>query len=223
MVHNTLPRNSGTSSQPTTFNILQVALTTPKGMEKQNERSKLKTLLKCNSDPVVTLLSYRSTPLSWWRLSPAQLLMGRQIRSTLPAPEQSLAPMWPNLEEFRKIDVSFKQKQKKNYEQRHRATDLPPYDKDQPVFITTREGINSVPGRVMQETRNRSYQVQTPSGIMTNRVNLHARPEAFPTTADRPETTCANSELVRSPVVTRSRTGTNIHSPDHSCRKVDVL
>ena len=92
--------------------------------------------------------------------------MGRQIRSTLPAPEQSLAPMWPNLEEFRKIDESFKQKQKKNYDRRHRAIDFPPYDKDQPVFITTREGTDPVPGTVVQETRNRSYQVQTPSGII---------------------------------------------------------
>ena len=75
----------------------------------------IKSLLKCNSDSVVVLQSYQSTPLSWCRLSPAQLLMGRQIHSTLPAPEQSLAPMWANLDKFWKIDESFKQKQKKNY------------------------------------------------------------------------------------------------------------
>ena len=31
----------------------------------------IKSLLRCNSDPNVVLLSYRSTPLSWCRLSPA--------------------------------------------------------------------------------------------------------------------------------------------------------
>ena len=85
--------------------------------------------------------------------------MGRQICSTLPTPEDSLAPMWPNLEEFQKVDESFKQKPKENYDCRHRAIDLPSYDKDQPVFITTREGTKSVLGRVIQETRYRSYQV----------------------------------------------------------------
>ena len=123
--------------------------------------------------------------------------------------------MWPNLDKFRKIDESFKQKQKENYDHRHRAIDLPSYNKDQPVFITTREGTESVPGRVIQETRHRSYQVQIPSGIIRrNRANLHARPEPFPAAADGPEATHASSEFVRSPVVTRSRTGTNIHPPD---------
>ena len=73
----------------------------------------VKTIKSLNCDPNVALLSYWSTPLSWYWLSPAQLLMGRQIRSTLPAPEESLVPKWPNLKEFQKIDESFKQKQEK--------------------------------------------------------------------------------------------------------------
>ena len=43
-----------------------------------------KKLLKGNTDPNLPLLAYRSTPLSWCQLSPAQLLMRRQIRSTVP-------------------------------------------------------------------------------------------------------------------------------------------
>ena len=44
----------------------------------------IKKLLKGAEDPYLALLTYRSTPLPWCGLSPAELLMGRQIRSNLP-------------------------------------------------------------------------------------------------------------------------------------------
>jgi len=184
----------------------------------------IKSLLKCDPDPNVVLLSYRSTPLSWCRLSPAQLLMGRRIRSTLPAPEEMLVPQWPDLKEFQKIDESFKLKQKRNFDRRHRVRELPSFDINQPVFVATREGSGIVPGRVVKETRNRSYEVQTPTGVVRrNRSDLHVRPEEhpielsteLPTTQEEPETMSqARPEFVRSPVLTRSRTGTNIRPPD---------
>ena len=153
--------------------------------------------------------------------------MGRQIRFTLPVTEEMLVPRWPNLKEFQKVDESFKQKQKKNFDCRHRAKELPSFDIDQPVFVATREGTGTtgtVPGRVVQETRSRSYEVQTPTGVIRrNRSDLHARPEddhneppiESSNGEDGPQTVPqSRSEFVRSPAVTRSRTGTNTRPPD---------
>jgi transposase InsO family protein len=43
-----------------------------------------KALPSKSSDPYLALLAYRSTPLPWCGLSPAELLMGRKIRSEVP-------------------------------------------------------------------------------------------------------------------------------------------
>ena len=88
----------------------------------------VKKLLRNSHDPNLALLAYRSTPLSWCHLSPSQLLMGRQLRSTVPAPDNSLNPKWPNLDKFREADEEFKLKQKKNFDQRHRVVELPSFE-----------------------------------------------------------------------------------------------
>ena len=54
----------------------------------------VKQLLKKSTDPHLSLLVYRSTPLSWCNYSPAELLMGRRILFTLPILTQHLKPDW---------------------------------------------------------------------------------------------------------------------------------
>ena len=174
----------------------------------------VKNLLRDTSDPNLALLSYRSTPLSWCGHSPAELLMGRQIRSTLPISTKSLTPRWPDLQTFRTVDEQFKQKQKKHFDRRHRATELPTFSDDEPVFVTTARGSASTPGRILQTPRDRSYEVQTSSGVVRrNRSYIHSRPEESGTSeVSDPENNPTNSG--RSPVVTRLRSGTPIQPPD---------
>ena len=72
----------------------------------------------------LALLSYRSTPLSWCQQSLAELLMGRQIHSTLPISTKSLIHKWPDLDEFCNVDQQFKQKQKKSYDRHIRIANI---------------------------------------------------------------------------------------------------
>ena len=60
-----------------------------------------KKLLKGSKDPHMALLAYRSTPLPWCGVSPAELLMGRSIWSNILQPSKQLIPQWPHLEKFR--------------------------------------------------------------------------------------------------------------------------
>ena len=51
-----------------------------------------KGLLKGAADPHLALLTYRATPLPWCNLSPAELLMGRKLRTDVPSTVTSLTP-----------------------------------------------------------------------------------------------------------------------------------
>ena len=84
-----------------------------------------KCLLSRSGDPQLALLTYRATPLPWCNLSPAQLLMGRSLRTNVPQVTTHLIPKWSYLEEFREKDKYFKEKQKRDYDRHYRTTEMP--------------------------------------------------------------------------------------------------
>ena len=166
----------------------------------------VKHLLKNAEDPYLALLSYRATPLPWCGRSPAELLMGRNIRSTLPQTTESLTPQWPYLREFKRLDKEFKEKQKADYDRRHRVRDLQAIPDHTDVWVTTDSHRTS--GRVVTSAGTpRSYIIETPSGeIRRNRSHLNINPA-------RAETS-TSTQQDRSPIMTRSRTGASIIPPD---------
>ncbi|KAF7646649.1 hypothetical protein LDENG_00184290 [Lucifuga dentata] len=89
----------------------------------------VKSLLDKEGDFHKALLAYRAIPLAHGS-SPAQLLMGRRIRTPVPVTPGQLQPQWPELEIFREKDAAMKLHQEQNFNQRHRAQNLPPFSLD---------------------------------------------------------------------------------------------
>ena len=50
-----------------------------------------------------------------------ELLMGRSLWTTLPQAESHMTPWWTYLEQFQEDDQKFRNKQSRNYDQRHRV------------------------------------------------------------------------------------------------------
>lgn len=83
-----------------------------------------KNLIIKAKDPYLAILSYRSTPLDNG-FTPAELLMGRKLRSTLPLAPEKLTPKLPDYDQLRKTEQAYKHQQAENYNRRHRASPLP--------------------------------------------------------------------------------------------------
>ena len=175
----------------------------------------VKAMLEKSKDPYLALLSYRSTEFSWCGLSPAQLLMGRRIRSTLPQVLHSLIPKWQYLKKFEEQDRQYKRKQKRNYDKRHRVRSLADIPDDQPVWVDT-DGQQQQGRTVTNTEAPRSYLVDVPSGrVRRNRQQLIPIPENSSNLQSTPSTTRTGSCVTRTdPVRTRSQTGTRIAPPD---------
>ena len=166
----------------------------------------VKTLLENSSDPYRALLSYRATPIPWCALSPAELLMGRTIRTDVPQLKDKLIPKWSHLRNFRKLDMRYKESQKRHFDQHHQVRSLPWLPKDQPVWVETRG--QQVPERILHAANTpRSYVIETPSGqLRRNRSHLRVRSEL--------DSAPDESTSMPSRPLTRSQTGTTIRPPD---------
>ena len=172
----------------------------------------VKHLLQCTEDPFAALLSYRATPFPWCNLSPAQLSMGRSIRTAVPQTSDQLIPDWPYLPDFRRQDAEVKRKQKQNFDQRHRVQDQPDIPDGTEVWVTSGAAGSPVRGTVTAHADTpRSYIVKTPTGlIQRNRQHLNIVPpvETIHDQVDSPDL-----EPPRR-IMTRSQTGTKIRPPE---------
>ena len=83
----------------------------------------VKEMLKKCDDPYLAMLIYRSTPLHNG-FSPAELLMGRKLRTTLPILPSQLEPSTPDYSLIIQKESEFQEKQKQNFDSRHRTREL---------------------------------------------------------------------------------------------------
>nr|XP_029698987.1 uncharacterized protein LOC115251324 [Takifugu rubripes] len=133
----------------------------------------VKNLLKksqTNDSFQKSLLIYRSTPLQNG-LSPAQMLMGRRIRSNLPVCEDLLTPKGAS--RIRKSKEGQKEKQRQLHDRK--AKHLPMLKPGDNVRLRDcSTGTWQQTGQVQEEVAPRSYRVQVDSGLLLrrNRIDL---------------------------------------------------
>ena len=119
-------------------------------------------------------MAYRATPLKSG-LSPAELLMGRKIRTRIPTSPSKLNPCWPYFEQFRENDASLRDRQKGDFDRRHSAKTLPELHPGERVWLPDK----NVEGTVVDKAGPpRSDTVETPKGQLSrNRRHLDRLPE----------------------------------------------
>ena len=140
----------------------------------------VKKLLKETKDPFLALLSYRATPLPWCNLSPAELLMGRPIRSNIPQLEETFIPHWPYLDKFQQDNKHLKTQQKTHFDKRHRTRPLPVIPDDTEVWVRTTNNQH-VSGRVTRSANTKvlrsgnARRTNTPTKSFAHHANSEQR------------------------------------------------
>lgn len=143
----------------------------------------VKQLLKKAKDPYLALLAYRATPLANG-YSPAQLLMGRRLRTPVPQHPSLLTPELPDSTVVAAKERERRVKDTANFNKRHRVRDLSQLTPGQPVWITDTKSQGTV---VSLHSAPRSYIVDGPSGtIRRNRHHLVPFPKTVPHTPHTP-------------------------------------
>ena len=133
-------------------------------------------MLKRSKDPYLAMLNYRTTPIQGGIYSPAELLMNRVLRTTLPTTRKQRTPKVPDAEKVRARDKQNKDRQKKNFDQHHGVRRLPDLRPGDRVWIPAKQTEATVESQVAP----RSLQLSTDRGseIRRNRRDIIALPDS---------------------------------------------
>ena len=125
----------------------------------------IKNLKKKSNDEYLGLLMYCNTP-PHIVFSPAQLSMGRMLKTRVPRHPDKLLPKVPDVTTMRKREKGYREKMKENYDRRNRVVapeELSPGDK---VWIPDQRKEGKI---VQNHEAPRSILIQTSDGGLLDR------------------------------------------------------
>ncbi|XP_064641934.1 uncharacterized protein K02A2.6-like [Lineus longissimus] len=187
----------------------------------QTVKNLLKKAKEAGQDPYLALLTYRDTPRSNDMESPAQLLLGRRLRSQLPVLAEKLKTNQPDSQIVHEKLLQRKNVAKTMHDRHSRKMPYQPLKPGDQVRIQNEKVWT--PGEIMAKAdQPRSYHVQTSNGNVLRRNRSHMK--KVPTGSTRtikeqfPQTTLEDEETIRNentnigqsletnsqPIVTRS-------------------
>ena len=154
-------------------------------------------------DPALALMIYRSTPVAPTGKSPSELMLGRRIRTTLPAVARQFRYRSPDQQVVESSDAHAKDEYARQYNKRHGAKDLPPLKPGDHVRVRLdNEKSWSKEGTVVQpHDAPRSYIVETSDGGTYRRYRKHLL-SVPPPTPPRPPSPKKASESSKGDVET---------------------
>ena len=126
------------------------------------------------TEPHLALLAYRATPVQSTGVSPAELSIGRKLRTELPVLPTKLLPKTEDYSIIKNNIIRNKSQQKMNFDRHHSAQNLPEIFPGDSVRVRINENSDwALPGRIQQKIATRSYLVETPRGLLRrNRIHL---------------------------------------------------
>lgn len=125
-------------------------------------------------------MCYRSTPITATGPSPAQLMTGRQIRTTVPVFEKALLPCPVDEDLVNQRGTAAKEHYRFFYNRRHSVRPLPELRPGVRVKLDGDKGWTTPAKLVGKSMEPRSYLVEKDNGTVTrcNRQHLQAVPES---------------------------------------------
>ncbi|KAG9282090.1 hypothetical protein AMEX_G700 [Astyanax mexicanus] len=148
-------------------------------------------------DPQLALMSYRATPIKATGRSPAELMTGRQIRTTIPLLPQNLKPNAIDYEQVRQKDKQTKQAYRFFYNRRHSVRTLPILQPGQSVSVKLdgEKGWHMPATVLAKASEPRSYLVKTDNGTITRKNQRHLQSAPSSSEGDTDPTGDSNETL----------------------------
>ena len=134
----------------------------------------IKRMLMKEKDPYLALLAYRTSP-QLGQYSPAELLMGRRLRTTVVTHPDDLVPKLPDHDRFKSANDQYKCRMKANHDDNSRVKPLPEVKPGDEVWLRglQREGIAKNPS----DRTTRRTEASTEKGpLVRNRSDVVIMP-----------------------------------------------